>query len=71
MIIYAGGSIGLLFVAGMLYTPQTNIVMTEFWRWWVVHMWVEGAFEFFVVAVVGLTLVSMGLLRKYSYPWCR
>jgi nitric oxide reductase subunit B len=66
MIVYAGGSIGLLFVAGMLYTPRTNIVMTEFWRWWVVHMWVEGAFEFFIVAIVGLTLVSMGLLRKTS-----
>ncbi len=66
MIIYAGGSIGLLFTAGMFYTPQTNIVMTEFWRWWVVHMWVEGAFEFFIVAVVGITLVSMGLLRKRS-----
>jgi len=66
MIIYAGGSIGLLFVAGMFYTPETNIVMTEFWRWWVVHMWVEGAFEFFIVAIVGITLVSMGLLRKRS-----
>ncbi|WP_276259921.1 nitric-oxide reductase large subunit [Haloglomus litoreum] len=66
MILYAGGSIGLLFVAGMLYTPGTNIVMTEFWRWWVVHMWVEGAFEFFIVAVVGLTLVSMNLLRRES-----
>jgi nitric oxide reductase subunit B len=66
MILYAGGSIGLLFLAGMFYTPQTNIVVTEFWRWWVVHMWVEGAFEFFVVAVVALTLVSMNLLRKQS-----
>ncbi|MFB6270836.1 MAG: nitric-oxide reductase large subunit [Halobacterium sp.] len=66
MILYAGASIGLLFVAGMLYTPDTNIVMTEFWRWWVVHMWVEGAFEFFIVAIVGITLVSMGLLRKRS-----
>ncbi|WP_327051418.1 nitric-oxide reductase large subunit [Halomicrococcus gelatinilyticus] len=66
MILYAGGSIALLFTAGMLYTPQTNIVMTEFWRWWVVHMWVEGAFEFFIVAIVGLTLVSMNLLEKRS-----
>ena len=66
MIIYAGGSIGLLFVAGVLYTPQTNMVMTEFWRWWVVHMWVEGSFEFFIVAVIGITLVSMGLLKKRS-----
>jgi nitric oxide reductase subunit B len=66
MILYAGGSIGLLFMAGLFYTPQTNIVVTEFWRWWVVHMWVEGAFEFFIVAVVGLTLVSMNLLEKRS-----
>jgi nitric oxide reductase subunit B len=66
MILYAGGSIGLLFVAGFLFTPKTNIAVTEFWRWWVVHMWVEGAFEFFIVAVVGLTLVSMNLLSKRS-----
>jgi nitric oxide reductase subunit B len=66
MILYAGGSIALLFCAGMLYTPRTNIVVTEFWRWWVVHMWVEGAFEFFIVALVGVTLVSMNLLTKRS-----
>ncbi|MGB9986224.1 nitric-oxide reductase large subunit [Salarchaeum japonicum] len=66
LVLYAGGSIGLLFVAGFLFTPTTNIAVTEFWRWWVVHMWVEGAFEFFVVAVVGLTLVSMNLLSRSS-----
>ncbi|SFC27159.1 nitric oxide reductase, NorZ apoprotein [Halobiforma haloterrestris] len=66
MIVYAGGSIGLLFMAGFLYTPETNFVMTEFWRWWVVHMWVEGVFEFFILVVIALTLVSMNLLSKKS-----
>ncbi|QCW04811.1 nitric-oxide reductase large subunit [Natrinema pallidum] len=66
MIVYAGGSIGLLFMAGFLYTPETNFVMTEFWRWWVVHMWVEGVFEFFIIVVIALTLVSMNLLTKKS-----
>ncbi|WP_435064350.1 nitric-oxide reductase large subunit [Halobaculum sp. EA56] len=66
MILYAGGSIALLFCAGFLFTPTTNIAVTEFWRWWVVHMWVEGAFEFFIVAVVAMTLVSMNLLRRRS-----
>ncbi|MFC6976950.1 nitric-oxide reductase large subunit [Halomicroarcula sp. GCM10025709] len=66
MILYAGGSIALLFTAGFLFTPDTNIAVTEFWRWWVVHMWVEGAFEFFIVAIVGLTLVSMNLLSRRS-----
>ncbi|MFB6125485.1 MAG: nitric-oxide reductase large subunit [Halanaeroarchaeum sp.] len=66
MIIYAGGSIGLLFGAGFMFTPKTNIAVTEFWRWWVVHMWVEGAFEFFIVAIVAVVLVSMNLLARRS-----
>ncbi|QFU82902.1 nitric-oxide reductase large subunit [Natronorubrum aibiense] len=61
---YAGGSIALLFAASMLYTPETNIAVTEFWRWWVVHMWVEGVFEFFVTAVIAAALVSMDLIEK-------
>ncbi|RKD95289.1 nitric-oxide reductase large subunit [Halopiger aswanensis] len=61
---YAGGSIALLFGASMLYTPETNIAVTEFWRWWVVHMWVEGVFEFFVTAIVAVALVSMDLLER-------
>jgi nitric oxide reductase subunit B len=64
LLVYAGGSIALLFGASMLYTPETNLAVTEFWRWWVVHMWVEGAFEFFMVAVVSIALVSMDLLQE-------
>ncbi|SDR35163.1 cbb3-type cytochrome c oxidase subunit I [Natronobacterium texcoconense] len=61
---YAGGSIALMFGASMLYTPETNIAVTEFWRWWVVHMWVEGVFEFFVTAVISVALVSMELVDQ-------
>lgn len=61
---YAGGSIALLFGASMLYTPETNMAVTEFWRWWVVHMWVEGVFEFFVTAVISVALVSMDLVER-------
>lgn len=64
LLVYAGGSIALLFGASMLYRPETNLAVTEFWRWWVVHMWVEGAFEFFMIAVVSVALVSMGLLEQ-------
>jgi nitric oxide reductase large subunit len=62
MILYAGGSIALLFVAGFLFTPGTNIAVTEFWRWWVVHMWVEGAFEFFIVASGVWNFAGAGVL---------
>ncbi|MEF8774173.1 MAG: cbb3-type cytochrome c oxidase subunit I [Halobacteriales archaeon] len=64
MLLFASASIPLLFLAGFLYTPDTNWVVTQFWRWWVVHMWVEGVFEFFIVAAIAGILLSVGLLRK-------
>ena len=64
LLVYAGGSIALLFATSTFYTPETNMAVTEFWRWWVVHMWVEGAFEFFMVAVVSIALVAMDLLEQ-------
>lgn len=64
ILLYAGASIPGLFLAGFLFTPETNWVVTQFWRWWVVHMWVEGVFEFFIVAAIAGLLLSIGLLRK-------
>ncbi len=64
MLLFAGVSIPGLFLAGFLYTPASNWVTTQFWRWWVVHMWVEGVFEFFIVAAIAGILLSIGLLRK-------
>ncbi|MFW6384726.1 MAG: nitric-oxide reductase large subunit [Halodesulfurarchaeum sp.] len=64
MLLLASVSIPGLFLAGFLYTPSSNWVTTQFWRWWVVHMWVEGVFEFFIVAAIAGMLLSIGLLRK-------
>ncbi|VVM24733.1 Nitric-oxide reductase (EC, quinol-dependent [uncultured Gammaproteobacteria bacterium] len=35
----------------------------EYWRWWVVHLWVEGVFEVFATAIISVLFVRMGLLR--------
>jgi nitric oxide reductase subunit B len=56
-------SIGLLFGAGLLYGQHTHISIMEYWRWWVVHLWVEGIFEVFATAIVSALLVRMGLVR--------
>ena len=40
--------------------------MAEYWRWWVVHLWVEGFFETFATAVIALMFVRLGLIRARS-----
>ena len=56
-------AIGLLFGAGLMWGENTHISIMEYWRWWVVHLWVEGVFEVFATAIISVLLVRMGLVR--------
>ncbi|MEI7037924.1 nitric-oxide reductase large subunit [Fulvimonas yonginensis] len=59
-------AIGLLYGAGLMWGEHTHIAMVEYWRWWVVHLWVEGFFEVFATAVISYLFVRLGLLRVHS-----
>jgi nitric oxide reductase subunit B len=37
--------------------------MAEYWRWWVIHLWVEGFFEVFATVVIAFLFTRMGLLK--------
>ncbi len=57
-------AIPLFYSAGFMYTSETHIAMAEYWRWWVVHLWVEGFFEVFATVAIALLTTRMGLLRE-------
>ena len=59
----ASSAIALFYGAGLMWGRQTNLAMIEYWRWWVVHLWVEGFFEVFATVVIAFLFVRMGLLR--------
>ena len=56
-------AIALMYAAGFMWGKHTHISMVEYWRWWIVHLWVEGFFEVFATAVIGLLFVKLGLVR--------
>jgi len=58
--------IGLFYGAGLMWSEHTHISMVEYWRWWVVHLWVEGFFEVFATAVIAFLFTRLGLLRAKS-----
>lgn len=64
LVLVSATSIGLLYAAGLMWGQHTSITIMEYWRWWVVHLWVEGIFEVFATAVVSLLFVRMGILRQ-------
>ena len=63
LLLLSSAGIALLFGAGFLYDRDTHLTVAEYWRWWVVHLWVEGVFEVFATAWVAWAFVHMRLLR--------
>jgi nitric oxide reductase subunit B len=56
-------AIGLFYGAGLLWNEHTHLSMVEYWRWWVVHLWVEGFFEVFATAVIAFLFTKLGLIK--------
>ncbi len=59
-------AIGLFYAAGLMWGEHTHLSMVEYWRWWVVHLWVEGFFEVFAVAVIAFLFTRLGMLQVKS-----
>ncbi len=56
------GAIALFYGAGLMWGKNTNLAIVEYWRWWVVHLWVEGFFEVFATVVIAFLFVRMGII---------
>lgn len=63
-IMYSVVGIPLLFLSGFVAKPETNFVIADFWRWMVIHMWVEAFFEVFITVIVSYLMVLMGLVSR-------
>lgn len=63
---YSTLGVAVIYAFGMI--PLTKIhssfTLTDYWRWWVVHLWVEWAFELFAAAITGYFLMAVGLVSR-------
>ena len=62
MFLISSVAIPLFYAAGLMYGQRSNLVTAEYWRWWVVHLWVEGFFEVFATVVIAFLLTRLKLL---------
>ncbi len=62
----SSAAIGLMYAAGFLFSARTHLSVMEYWRWWVVHLWVEGFFEVFATAALAFLFTRMGLVKEES-----
>ncbi len=62
LFLIASVAIPLFYSAGLFYGQRSHIVRAEYWRWWVVHLWVEGFFEVFATVVIAFLFTRLRLL---------
>ncbi|BAZ65448.1 cytochrome b subunit of nitric oxide reductase [Fischerella sp. NIES-4106] len=64
--LYSAITIPLFYSAGLMYTNHTHLSVAEYWRWWVVHLWVEGFFEVFATVAIAYLCSELGFLKRSS-----
>lgn len=55
--------IAFFYAPGLFWGMRSHITVVEYWRWWVVHLWVEGFFEVFATVVIAFLFARLRVIR--------
>ncbi|BCO34935.1 nitric-oxide reductase large subunit [Mycobacterium heckeshornense] len=61
---FAGLAIPVFYAIGLLASSGTHYTVADFWRFWVVHLWVEDFLELFTTVMVAYMFVLLGVVRE-------
>jgi nitric oxide reductase subunit B len=64
LFIYSALSIPLFYAAGLAFGKHSNFAVMDFWRFWVVHLWVEDFLELFTTIMVAYMFVLLGVVHE-------
>jgi nitric oxide reductase subunit B len=62
LFLYAAVAIPVFYVPALFYGPHTNFAVIDNWRFWIIHLWVEGFFELFATVLVAIMFYQMGVV---------
>lgn len=64
ILLFAVMAIGSFFFAGIMYGENSTLPVINYWRWWLVHLWVEGFFEVFASVMIAYLFSRMGVISS-------
>jgi len=64
MLLYSTICIPLFYMSSLLYGKGSHLANAEYWRWWVVHLWVEGFFEVFATVIMAFLTSQIGAVNR-------
>jgi nitric oxide reductase subunit B len=61
---FAALAIPAFYAVGLIARSGDSFTVTDFWRFWVVHLWVEDFLELFTTVMVAYVFVLLGVVRE-------
>jgi nitric oxide reductase subunit B len=61
---FAALAIPAFYAVGLLVRSGESFTVADFWRFWVVHLWVEDFLELFTTVMVAYLFVLLGIVRE-------
>ena len=66
LFLLAALAIPLFYLPAMFFTSTTNFTVVDNWRFWIIHLWVEGFFELFVTTMVAILFYKLGMVTRQT-----
>lgn len=64
LFLYAAVAIPLFYLPAMFFGSTSHFSVVDTWRFWIIHLWVEGFFEVFVTVMVALIFYKLGIVSN-------
>ncbi len=64
LFLLAALAIPVFYLPAMFFDNSTHFSIVDTWRFWIIHLWVEGFFEFFVTVLVAVILLGLGVVSR-------
>ena len=64
LFLYAAIAIPIFYLPAMFFSTTTHFTVVDTWRFWIIHLWVEGFFELFVTTMVAIIFFKLGVITQ-------
>lgn len=66
LFLYAAVAIPLFYLPAMFFNSTSHFSVVDTWRFWIIHLWVEGFFELFVTVMVAVIFYQLGVITHLT-----
>ncbi len=66
LFLYAAVAIPLFYLPAMFFGRGAHFSVVDTWRFWIIHLWVEGFFELFVTVMVAVIFFKLGIISHLT-----